>query len=58
VEAADFSPASVTLSVGIALWRAREQTLSQALDAADRALYVAKRSGRNRVEYAGSPSAV
>ena len=49
VEGADFGPMRVTLSVGLAAWRPKGSSLAAALDAADRALYAAKRGGRNRV---------
>lgn len=50
VEAADFAGLKITVSVGVAQWRARHGSAAAALDAADRALYAAKRGGRNRVE--------
>ncbi|EJO92176.1 PAS/PAC sensor-containing diguanylate cyclase [Ectopseudomonas mendocina DLHK] len=42
----------VTLSAGIAIWPAHGQGLDSLLQAADVALYRAKRDGRNRVELA------
>jgi diguanylate cyclase (GGDEF)-like protein len=47
--AADFRGVAVTASIGIATWRAGEGSIAHALDRADRALYAAKRAGRNRV---------
>ncbi len=49
VEAADFHGVRVTVSIGVAAWRSGRIDVAQALDAADRALYEAKRGGRNRV---------
>ncbi|WP_137886325.1 histidine kinase N-terminal 7TM domain-containing protein [Pseudomonas sp. 2FE] len=42
-------PQTVTLSAGLAFWPAQGQVLDELMQAADAALYVAKRSGRNRV---------
>ena len=49
-------PIAVTVSIGVAQL-ARGQSLDQLLEQADRALYGAKRSGRNRVEPAGAKQA-
>ena len=49
VEKGDFGDVAVTISIGVAAWKPREGTMAQALDAADRALYAAKRGGRNQV---------
>jgi len=49
VDKGDFGDVAVTISIGVAVWRPGEGTMAQALDAADRALYAAKRGGRNRV---------
>jgi diguanylate cyclase (GGDEF)-like protein len=46
---ADFQGVPVTISIGVAQWRRGEGSLTAALDRADRALYEAKRNGRNRV---------
>ncbi|MDH0099110.1 diguanylate cyclase [Pseudomonas sp. GD04158] len=46
----------VTLSAGIAIWPAHGQGLDSLLQAADVALYRAKRDGRNRVEVALPPA--
>jgi len=40
----------VTLSAGIALWPSHGHTLDELMQAADRALYQAKRDGRDRVQ--------
>lgn len=49
VAAADFQGVAVTISVGVAPWRRGTESPSAALARADRALYDAKRGGRNRV---------
>ena len=49
VQDADFQGIPVTISVGVAEWRAGDGTVDAALGRADRALYDAKRAGRNRV---------
>ncbi|HET9484919.1 MAG TPA: GGDEF domain-containing protein, partial [Xanthomonadales bacterium] len=49
VAGTDFQGISVTVSVGVAEWRAPLGTLDAALGRADVALYAAKRAGRNRV---------
>jgi diguanylate cyclase (GGDEF)-like protein len=46
---ADFQGVPVTISIGVAQWRRGEGSITAALDRADRSLYDAKRSGRNRV---------
>ena len=43
----------MTVSVGVATRRADERDPEAAVERADRALYAAKRAGRNRVEVAG-----
>jgi diguanylate cyclase (GGDEF)-like protein len=43
---------SVTVSIGVAEPSTRDREPEQVIDAADRALYLAKRNGRNRVELA------
>lgn len=52
----DFQGVPVTISIGVAQWRRGEGSLTAALDRADRALYEAKRNGRNRV-VADAPAA-
>jgi diguanylate cyclase (GGDEF)-like protein len=42
-------PLSVTLSAGLAVWPDQGQTLDELMQAADAALYEAKRNGRNQV---------
>jgi diguanylate cyclase (GGDEF)-like protein len=49
IEQADFQGVAVTISVGVAEWRASRGSIAAALGQADRALYAAKRAGRNRV---------
>jgi PleD family two-component response regulator len=39
----------VTLSCGVATWDPRKLPIGRAVDAADRALYEAKKQGRDRV---------
>jgi diguanylate cyclase (GGDEF)-like protein len=43
----------VTLSIGVAAYPADGETAGDILEAADRALYTAKDTGRNRVVVAG-----
>ncbi len=40
---------AITVSLGVAEWRADMDTLEELLDVADQGLYMAKQSGRNRV---------
>ncbi|MDT4872932.1 putative signaling protein [compost metagenome] len=42
-------PLAVTLSAGLAVWPDQGQTLDELMQAADAALYKAKRNGRNQV---------
>jgi diguanylate cyclase (GGDEF)-like protein len=49
IESEDFGGVAVTASVGVAEGRAATAAIASALDRADRALYAAKRAGRNRV---------
>jgi diguanylate cyclase (GGDEF)-like protein len=55
VEQSDFQGVRVTLSVGVATWRAGSGKVDAALQKADEALYAAKRAGRNRVVAAAAP---
>ncbi|HYV68079.1 MAG TPA: diguanylate cyclase, partial [Myxococcales bacterium] len=48
--ATDQGPLRVTISVGVATWPGGGQTGDELLTTADRALYRAKQTGRNRVE--------
>jgi PleD family two-component response regulator len=48
---------SVTVSIGVAEASTRNRTPEQVIEAADQALYQAKRNGRNRVELAGATPA-
>lgn len=45
----DFQGVAVTISIGVAHWTRSGAEIAAALDRADRALYAAKRAGRNRV---------
>jgi diguanylate cyclase (GGDEF)-like protein len=49
VAGADYQGVKVTISIGVAEWRAHRGGVAQAVGLADRALYAAKRAGRNRV---------
>ena len=46
-----------TVSIGIARLDAQREDPAAIIDAADKALYVAKRAGRNRIEVAGATRA-
>jgi diguanylate cyclase (GGDEF)-like protein len=48
---------SVTVSIGVAEPSTRDRQPEQVINAADQALYLAKRNGRNRVELAGASAA-
>jgi diguanylate cyclase (GGDEF)-like protein len=48
---------SVTVSIGAAEPNARFRSVEQVIQAADQALYRAKQSGRNRVEFSSAPRA-
>lgn len=52
VESTNFPGKKITTSVGLAVWHPRFELPDQFIDAADQALYAAKRNGRNRVEVA------
>ncbi|MER1966383.1 sensor domain-containing diguanylate cyclase [Castellaniella sp. GW247-6E4] len=57
IAAADLGlPGRVTISGGVAAWPRDNEDFVQVLKAADRALYLAKASGRNRVMEAGAES--
>ena len=49
IEAMRFEQFSITASFGVAAYAGRESTSQDILELADKALYAAKRSGRNRV---------
>jgi diguanylate cyclase (GGDEF)-like protein len=49
VESGDFPGVAVRVSIGVARWQAGTEPVAAALGRADRALYAAKRAGRNRV---------
>lgn len=49
IAGADFQGVPVTVSIGVAEWRAARGSVATAVGQADRALYEAKRAGRNRV---------
>lgn len=52
VESTNFPGKKITTSIGLAVWQPRFEQPEQFIDAADQALYAAKRAGRNRVEVA------
>ena len=54
IERCDFQGVKVTISIGVALWRASGEKVEAALQEADDALYAAKRAGRNRVIESGA----
>ncbi len=51
----DIATLRVTASIGVATLRDADCTLAELIDQADKALYQAKSSGRNRVAEAASP---
>ena len=62
IERMPFSPEAgvthpLTVSIGVAFSSSRNHSAELLLQAADQAMYQAKRSGRNRVEMAASPAA-
>jgi diguanylate cyclase (GGDEF)-like protein len=54
VAAAGLLEPAVTLSAGVASWDPRKLPIGRAVDAADRALYEAKRQGRDRVVHSSA----
>ncbi|UXI69792.1 GGDEF domain-containing protein [Tahibacter amnicola] len=54
IETTTISGLQVTISIGVAVWGTKASSVAAALDAADNALYAAKRAGRNRVESASA----
>lgn len=55
VHAEEYQGITVSISVGVAEWRPSHGSITAAIAAADKALYTAKRSGRNRVAAASMP---
>lgn len=51
----DLPPITKTVSVGVATYPANANTQAKLVEAADKAMYVAKRAGKDRVAVAGSP---
>ena len=49
------SPTSITASVGVASFPAHAASADELVEAADRAVYLAKERGKNRVEMALEP---
>jgi diguanylate cyclase (GGDEF)-like protein len=45
----DHGPTTITISLGVAVLADSDETLAALIDRADRAMYLAKRTGRNRV---------
>lgn len=52
VESTNFPGRKITTSIGLACWQPRYERPEQFIDAADQAMYAAKRAGRNRVAVA------
>ena len=46
----------VTLSIGISMLSERHQNLDQLINDADKAMYLAKENGRNRIEVLPAPN--
>jgi diguanylate cyclase (GGDEF)-like protein len=49
LDVSEFGPAGVTVSVGVAVAEAEDEPIARLIERADKALYRAKRRGRNRV---------
>jgi diguanylate cyclase (GGDEF)-like protein len=54
-ELLDECPIQLSISVGISFLEDKEQTLTQLINQADEAMYIAKKSGRNRINLYKSP---
>ena len=58
LELGELGPDRVTVSVGVAVAESADQPIGHVIESADRALYEAKRSGRDRVVAAGGAPAL
>jgi len=58
IDFADLKGAPLTISLGVTQWLAGDESTETIIERADRALYRAKNSGRNRVEMSGRQQAV